>query len=79
MARTSRLIGFFLPCLFLALLLPRPLPGGDDWQPISREDLAMKDNPASPGAHAMILYREDTINDQASYVLEYKRVKIFTE
>jgi hypothetical protein len=79
MARTSRLIGFFLPCLFLALLLPRPLPGGDDWQPIAPEDLAMKDNPASPGAHAMILYREDSINDRDSYVMEYKRIKIFTE
>jgi hypothetical protein len=69
MARASRLIGFFLPCLFLALLLPRRLPGGDDWQPISPEDLAMKDNP----------YRESTTNDRASYVMEYVRMKVFTE
>jgi hypothetical protein len=79
MARTSRLIVFFLPCLFLALLLPRPLPGGDDWQPISPEDLAMKDNPASPGAHAMILYRESFDNGEKSYVMVYRRIKVFTE
>jgi hypothetical protein len=79
MARTSRLIGLFFACLFLALLLPRPLPGGDDWQPISPEELAMKDNPASPGAHAMILYRESFSNGEQSYRMEYRRIKIFTQ
>lgn len=39
----------------------------------------MKDNPASPGAHAMILYREAVVNDQASYLMEYVRIKVFTE
>jgi Domain of Unknown Function with PDB structure (DUF3857) len=57
---------------------------GDDWLPIPPEDLALKDNPASPGAHAMILYRnsavsEKYVNTDGAYVDEYKRIKIFTK
>jgi hypothetical protein len=55
-----------------------------DWQPISPEDLAMKDNPKQPGADAMILYRE--LDDDASKAAasgdtleEYVRIKIFTQ
>lgn len=44
----------------------------------------MKDNPASPGADAMILYREDFVNEKYAdqdgpYIDEYMRIKIFTE
>lgn len=52
---------------------------GDDWQPISQEDLALKDNPKSPGANAMILYREDSIDENNSTIFEYMRIKIFTQ
>jgi len=71
-------------CVILTLMLAsaavwlRPAPAGDEWQPISQEDLALKDNPASPGAHAMILYREDVINAKAAWDDEYMRIKIFT-
>jgi Domain of Unknown Function with PDB structure (DUF3857)/Transglutaminase-like superfamily len=58
---------------------PGPARAGDDWQPIAPEDLALKDNPASPGAPAMILYRESFINGKTSAINEYYRVKIFTE
>ena len=57
---------------------------GSDWPPISPEDLAMKDNPASPGAHAMILNREQVIDESDSrgfnyiYETDYVRLKIFT-
>lgn len=56
---------------------------GDDWFPISPADLALKDNPAQPGAHAMILYRRSHIDakraaqDEDSDE-EYFRIKIFT-
>lgn len=50
-----------------------------DWQPISREDLALKDNPAFHGDDAMILYREVVIDDWNLSMTEYIRVKIFTE
>jgi len=51
----------------------------DDWLPIAPEDLALKDNPASPGADAMILYRESYTDAEGAYETEYLRVKIFTE
>jgi hypothetical protein len=50
-----------------------------DWQPISLEDLALKDNPASPGDSAMVLYRELVIDDPEISMTEYVRIKIFTE
>jgi hypothetical protein len=50
----------------------------DDWLPIAPEDLALKDNPKSPGADAMILYRESIINAGNSSLTEYLRIKIFT-
>jgi len=51
----------------------------DDWLPIAPEDLALKDNPAKPGAHAMILYREVFIDSAGAFETEYDRIKIFTE
>lgn len=57
---------------------------GDEWRPIAPEDLTLKDNPASPGSNAMILYRESAVNEKyaatdGSYIAEYIRKKIFTQ
>jgi Domain of Unknown Function with PDB structure (DUF3857)/Transglutaminase-like superfamily len=49
------------------------------WLPVAAEDLALKDNPASPGDHAMILYRELFRDDSKSYETEYIRIKIFDQ
>ncbi len=65
--------------LVAALTLSGGSRAKDDWLPILPEDLALKDNPLSPGAHAMILYREDYTNAEARTVDEYWRTKIFTE
>lgn len=62
-----------------------PLARADDkWLPVPPEDLALKDNPASPGSNAMILYRESTLNAKyadtdGDFVEEYIRVKIFNQ
>jgi hypothetical protein len=85
MDRTQRFIcsiTVFLVLLFVAS--SRVSLAGDDWLPIPPADLALKDNPASPGAHAMILYRssnvsEKYVNTDGAYVDEYKRIKIFTK
>jgi len=61
-----------------AALAPPSAPAGDEWLPISQDDLAMKDNPASPGSNAMILYREDKIDATQGTEDEYFRVKIFS-
>jgi Domain of Unknown Function with PDB structure (DUF3857) len=72
-----------LLCLLAATLL-LPWAGSaatakDDWLPIPPEDLALKDNPKSPGAHSMILYRESSVDAHESRDDEYLRVKIFTQ
>jgi len=68
----------FLPAILLLLALPQPL-RADEWLPVPPEDLALKDNPKEPGAHAMILYREVEQDDQRCAMTEYVRVKIFDE
>jgi hypothetical protein len=66
---TAALTLFFLPLAHAK----------DDWQPITPEDLALKDNPAQPGAKAMILYRLVERDDLMGSQKEYVRIKIFTE
>lgn len=61
------------------LSLCPPAHSKDAWLPITPEELAMKDNPLSPGSAAMILYREMTTNDPESYETHYYRIKVFTE
>jgi hypothetical protein len=75
-----------LVCLLAVFLPVRPVAAGDkeDWKPIDPADLALKDNPASPGANAMILYREAFVNEKyastdGSYIYNYYRIKIFTQ
>ena len=79
MSRRYRYLASIALFLLCVTSTPRSAPAGDDWQPIAPEDLALKDNPASPGAHAMILYRESMVDAVQSSVREYVRIKIFTE
>jgi len=51
----------------------------DNWQPISAEDLALKDNPANPGSPAMILERKIYTDDEKRLQTEWMRIKVFTE
>ena len=80
MNRTQR---FVCATAFVFVLLcaaaPRPSSAGDDWLPIPPADLALKDNPAEPGANAMILYRSSDMDSKESSVREYIRIKIFTQ
>lgn len=75
--RLAFIAGFAL--LFFICLMSAPALAKDDWPAPSPEELAMKDNPASPGAHAMILYRESISDDKDSFETYYYRIKIFTE
>lgn len=55
---------------------------GDEWQPISQEELKMTSEPKAPGAPAIILYRQvdrDDSNSRAPHEYTYVREKIFTE
>src|SRR5580704_10204059 len=80
--RTRLAIGLIAGLLGFAWL--HAARAGDDWLPVPAEDLALKDNPANHGAHAMILYRESTMDEKnvtvdGASVREYVRIKIFTQ
>lgn len=82
MKRTARILCTFT-FLFGWMASPR-VAQATDWQPISPEDLALKDNPKQPGADAMILYLEEVIDARnATYDgdsdEEYVRIKVFTQ
>jgi len=71
--------------LFYALLgIPSAARADNAWLPVSPDDLALKDNPASPGADAMVLYRKSEVSAEQLGVdgdsdEEYVRIKIFTQ
>jgi len=76
-----------LGLVLAAPVAPEPAPhpqapaaqGSANWLPIDPADIALKDNPRSPGSHAMILEREVIVDDPGRYVSEYTRMKIFDE
>src|SRR5258708_3533710 len=76
---------FLLVALWLAAALvqsARRVAAGDEWQPITQEELRMTIEPKAPGAHAIILYRQidrDDSNSRTPHEFNYVRVKIFTE
>src|SRR6266550_820752 len=71
-----------IPCLvaFLLSIVPEQLGQvSDAWQPVPKEDLALKDNPANPGSSAMILERQIYTDDEKRFQTEWVRIKIFNE
>src|SRR5579883_1870019 len=56
-----------------------PVCAAADWLPIDSADLKETSEPGAPGAAAVILYREETINNSLSSRSLYWRVKILTE
>jgi hypothetical protein len=56
-----------------------PVAAGDEWQPITQEELKMTSVPEAPGAPAVYLYRQVDRDDQEAHEYNYLRVKILTE
>jgi hypothetical protein len=54
---------------------------GDEWQPISPDDLKMTSEPKAPGAPAIYLYRQVDRDDTGHEAMQYNyvRIKILTE
>ena len=76
--RSFAQILFFV--IYLLSIVPRlcgQIP--DTWQPVPMDDLALKDNPANPGACAMILERQVYTDDEKRVQTEWVRIKILTE
>jgi Domain of Unknown Function with PDB structure (DUF3857) len=75
--------GLFVAALMAVAALESPRQvSGDEWMPISPEELKMTSEPKAPGAPAIILYREidrDDSNSRTAHEYNYVREKIFTE
>jgi hypothetical protein len=68
-------------CFALCAFVPA-LAGGDDWRPVTPEELAMKTPKVDPDADAEAIFWEVRIDDSSAEDLSlqhYVRVKIFTE
>ncbi len=50
-----------------------------EWPPVSKSDLELKDNPADPGAVAMILERDVYTDDEKRFQTTWVRIKVLTE
>jgi hypothetical protein len=74
-----RRIIFVLSFCFLAFFLSPLVRAGDDWQPISPEELRMISEPKAPGASAIYLYRQVDRDDVKFREIDYARIKIFTD
>ena len=60
----------------------QPVSAGDEWQPITPEELKMTSEPKAPGAPAIILYRQvdrDDSDARTPHEYNYVREKILTE
>jgi len=71
-----------LSFLLLALGFLVPAQAKDEkyvWPPLTPEELAMKDDPTNPGAPAIILNREEHIDDMELFETNYCRIKILTD
>src|SRR6266699_427804 len=80
MRRAPRLIQIPFLVAFLLSIVPEQLGQvSDAWQPVPKEDLALKDNPANPGSSAMILERQIYTDDEKRFQTEWVRIKIFNE
>src|SRR6266705_5354864 len=80
MRRAPRLIQIPFLGAFLRSIVPEQLGQvSDAWQPVPKEDLTLKDNPANPGSSAMILERQIYTDDEKRFQTEWVRIKILTE
>jgi hypothetical protein len=63
----------------LATFLALPVSLFAQFQPPTSEELSMKEEPKAPGAAAIYLYREETVDDNLHYHSFFARIKVFTE
>ena len=72
----------FLAVVSIAMIWNGKRVIGDEWLPISQEELKMSSEPKAPGAPAIILYHQvdrDDSNPKIPHEYNYVREKIFTE
>lgn len=65
--------------VFLLMMLATGYARGEDWLPISAEELSMRSAPQAPNAPAIYLYRQVDRDDNDPSESTYERIKILTE
>jgi hypothetical protein len=79
----TRRLAAVCTCVFMLTIVGlwcTPTVNGDEWQPISQEELKMTSVPEAPGAPAVILYRQvDRDDGRTPHEDTYIRIKILTE
>jgi hypothetical protein len=65
-------------CVIPAILLVLPA-AAQKWDPIPPEELALKEHPTTPGASALILFREMFTDDDQNLETHHYRIKVLTE
>jgi hypothetical protein len=72
-------VRLFLLSAILAVFITPARAQKEDWQPITQQDLEVKQVPGNPGADAVQLYYADFINDQEQTEFFYVRIKVLNE
>ena len=75
--RHLRLAAFIL-ALTTIITIPKYAQALDDWQPITPEELNLKHDTAHDYP-AVILYHEETSDDNRQHVVAYYKIKVLTE
>lgn len=78
-ASLRALMSPLLLCFLAALTLPTRAYAGEEWLPVSPDELKMMSEPMAPHAPAIYLYRQVDRNDAEYRESTYARIKIFTE
>jgi hypothetical protein len=65
--------------VFLLMTFATCYARGEDWLPISQEELSMRNAPKAPNAPAIYLYRQVDRDDNDPSESTYERIKILTE
>lgn len=68
-----------LPFLLVVALWAAATATAQGWPDIPKADWALTDDPANPGASAIILYREEIVDDKNAFSKNYKRIKILKD
>jgi hypothetical protein len=79
MSAPLRFVIFVLLGFLAALALPTPARAGEDWLPVTPEELKMTSELKAPGAQAIYLYRQLDRDDPLEREQHYDRIKIFTD
>lgn len=74
----SKISRWLSPLVWLGFAVLNPALA-QDWPPVTAEELALKDNPVSPGAAAVILLLEEENDDSRGTVSEFFRIKVLAE